>query len=394
MTRTNIIFVHGTGVRQPAYDDNLATARANAYAAGIDANFVECLWGERYGSKAVLASLPGLSEDRVLKQHSEDFVRWSWLYYDPLSELEKLTIRDKTAPMSESGAEPAWLSKWKEVGCYQPSPGMLNLLKLSGIDDELWGDALYEVTENNKVARLAFERSAHELPEAVQALARALVAQLHQMLTACGRAGPSGATRDEIVRQLNVDWGAAVLGPSDFFANMLKRISTAVIKEYRVGLSAAIAPFIGDILLYQSRGEQIRQCIRDTIATMKSGPVVVVAHSLGGIACVDMLASPNAPQIDCLVTVGSQAPLLYELGALSSLQPPEPLPPGFPSWLNIYDLNDMLSYVAEPVFAREGDKSLLVQDLAVDSGQPFPGAHSAYFGNVAVWRCIGKFIGA
>jgi len=394
MTRTNIIFVHGTGVRLPAYRDNVDTARAHALGAGIDAHFVECPWGDQYGSEFIFQSLPNLSEEHIRKQQSEDFVRWSCLYYDPMSELEKLTIRDETATTSASDGEPAWERKWKAVCAYQPSPEMAVLLQRAGVKDDLWDEALYEVTENNTVARLAFKHSAHELPEAVQALARALVAQLHRMLGASGISGPGGATRDAMVQRLIVDWGGAVLGPGAFFGKMLKRISTSVLKEYRIGLSAAIAPFIGDILLYQSRGERIRQYIRDAIASVEGGQVVVVAHSLGGIACVDLLASPGAPRIDRLVTVGSQAPLLYELGALASLRPGDALPPGFPHWLNVYDLNDMLSYVAEPLFAKEVDPDVSVRDLAVDSGQPFPDAHSAYFSNDAVWRAIGDFIAA
>ena len=391
MTRTNIIFVHGTGVRLAGYSESVTTARKHALAAGINANFVECPWGETYGSKPIFSSLPGLSDEHILKQQSEDFVRWSWLYYDPLSELDKLTIRDTTKPSDD---EPDWHSKWQEVCAYRPSAEMANLLKCAGIEDALWNDALFQVAENNAVTPLAFQRSAHELPEAVQALARATLAQLHRMLAELGVPGPSGATRDEMVKCLTVDWGGAVLAPSDFFSNMFKRISTSVIKQYRVGLNAAIAPFIGDILLYQSRGEEVREFIREKIASVEGGQVVVVAHSLGGIACVDMLASPGAPRVDRLVTLGSQAPLLYELGALTSLQPGRSLPKGFPSWLNVYDLNDMLSYVAAPLFSTKCDPGTSVRDMSVDSGQPFPDAHSAYISNNAVWRAINDFIAA
>lgn len=391
MTRTNIIFVHGTGVRLNGYSESVTTARKHALAAGINANFVECPWGETYGSKPIFSSLPGLSEEHILKQQSEDFVRWSWLYYDPLSELDKLTIRGTTRPTDD---EPDWQSKLEEVCAYRPSAAMANLLERAGIEDALWNDALFQVAKNNGVTPLAFQRSAHELPEAVQALARATLAQLHRMLGELGVPGPSGATRDEMVQRLTVDWGAAVLAPSDFFSNMFKRISTSVIKQYRVGLNAAIAPFIGDILLYQSRGEVIREFIREKIASMEGEQIVVVAHSLGGIACVDMLASPGAPRVDRLVTLGSQAPLLYELGALTSLQPGHRLPTGFPDWLNVYDRNDMLSYVAEPLFSTMRDPDTSVRDIAVDSGQPFPDAHSAYIGNIAVWRAINNFITA
>jgi hypothetical protein len=141
---------------------------------------------------------------------------------------------------------------------------------------------------------------------------------------------------------------------------------------------------LGDILLYQARGDEVRQFIRDKIMQAMP-PVTVVAHSLGGIACVDLLALPNPPPIGCLVTAGSQSPLLYEIGALSSVKPPKPLPPGFPPWLNFYDRNDFLSYVARRLFPT-------VTDIEVESGQPFPNSHSAYFGNAAVWQEIREFM--
>jgi hypothetical protein len=94
---------------------------------------------------------------------------------------------------------------------------------------------------------------------------------------------------------------------------------------------------------------------------------------------------PGAPRVERLVTVGSQSPLLYEIGALASLKPGQPLPQDFPPWLNIFDRNDMLSYVASRLFP-------LAKDFEVESGQPFPDAHSAYFANEQAWAEIGRFI--
>jgi len=160
---------------------------------------------------------------------------------------------------------------------------------------------------------------------------------------------------------------------------------------------------VGDILLYQARGEEIRRSIADAIlaadaaarADLKEGEssrLAVVAHSLGGIAAADLLASdrtkpPGQRRLDCvelLATLGSQTPFLYEIGALSSLRYGKGLPESFPRWLNIYDLADFLSYVGhnDKVF---GEK---VEDLQVFSRQPFPASHGAYFRNPAVWQTI------
>jgi hypothetical protein len=113
--------------------------------------------------------------------------------------------------------------------------------------------------------------------------------------------------------------------------------------------------------------------------------VTLVAHSLGGIACVDLLAMPNPPKVSKLITAGSQSPFLYELGALASRKPGEPLPVGFPPWLNFYDRNDFLSYIAKPFWPE-------VIDHEVRSGQPFPDSHGAYFGSEDVWTRIREFM--
>ena len=88
----------------------------------------------------------------------------------------------------------------------------------------------------------------------------------------------------------------------------MKRGATRMLRAHRNGLSNVAALPIGDVLLYQSRGAEIRAFIRKKIEAAPE-PVTVVAHSLGGIACVDLLAETGAPTIAQLVTAGSQAPL-------------------------------------------------------------------------------------
>jgi hypothetical protein len=99
---------------------------------------------------------------------------------------------------------------------------------------------------------------------------------------------------------------------------------------------------------------------------------------------VDLLALPSPPKVASLVTAGSQAPLLYEMGALLSRKPPEGLPAAFPRWLNIFDRDDFLSYVGGRLFSG-------VEDFEFQSGQPFPDSHTAYFGDAEIWKKIGSF---
>ena len=250
---------------------------------------------------------------------------------------------------------------------------------------DLWPDAWSRIVVVSDIPRLAFERSVGELPQAREALAYAVVAQLHVDAAAAGRAGPSRALRTSLVSRLVHDWGGEVLAPSDFLTRLIKRTATRMLRHHRQDISTAVALPIGDILLYQSeaRGRKIRDFIRATLVNA-APPVTVVAHSLGGIACFDLLAGDSSIAVDRLVTVGSQVPLLYELGALGSLQPDDQPREGFPRWLNVYDPDDFLSYIAAGLFDK-------VEDYPASSGQPFPDSHSAYFGNEAVWKAIRDF---
>jgi hypothetical protein len=86
------------------------------------------------------------------------------------------------------------------------------------------------------------------------------------------------------------------------------------------------------------------------------------------------------------VTAGSQAPFLYETGALPSLRYPQPLPPTFPTWLNIYDPRDLLAFAAQPLFPEHAT------DVPLSSGQPFPHSHSAYWTNPALYEAVARHL--
>lgn len=380
----SLVFVHGTGVRLPGYQSSLEAAVAAATAAGITSDFVECAWGDPLGVEFTGRSLPDPPSDQQLADEEADFARWRWLIDDPLFELDKLTIRDAhaSAPVPIPGLKPAWRKTWDGIAAYTPTDELALLLKRSGLE-ACW-DAAWRSVVDASVASLAYERSAHEIPEASAALARAVVAQLHVTASMRGLAGPSRDTRRKLVERLLADWKQSTYGGGAFLWNMFARAATRVLREHRRRFSDMATLPIGDILLYQSHGAVVRDFIRKKVAGARP-PVTVVAHSLGGIACVDLFALPDPPEVRALVTVGSQSPLLYEIGALSSLKPNEPLPNGFPPWLNVYDRNDFLSYVAHRLFST-------ATDVEVSSGQPFPEAHSAYFGNPEVWREIRSFV--
>jgi hypothetical protein len=216
------------------------------------------------------------------------------------------------------------------------------------------------------------------------ALARAVVAGLQ---TACMEAGAptlDAATRDTLVGRFAPLLGDDALGVvatlTSPFTGLAKSIGTWQIRRKRTSLTDAAYPAAGDILVYQARGEAIREFIRAEAAKRQDDDVFLFAHSLGGIACFELLVKETPPNVRGLITFGSQAPFFYEIGALASLGVDDDLPPHFPPWLNFYDLADPLSYVAGQLF-----KNGAVSDDRVESGENFPASHSAYLHSRSMW---------
>lgn len=376
-----IIVVHGTGVRLRSFQRTFEHTKAVAEAAGVTEDFLECVWGDPLGVEFEGRSLPDPPSPEKQKEEAEDFACWNWLFDDPLFELDKLTIRAPgvAASVPMPGHKPEWQRLWEQIAAYRPSQE-LSLLLARGDLTEIWPAAWSRITQLSPLPCAAFEASAHELAEASRALARAVIAQIYVDAMDAGISGPSRDLRQKLFERLIDDWGQQVYGLGAFFAAILQRAATRVLRTHRERFTdLAIFP-IGDILLYQSHGDHIRQFIRHKIATAQP-PITLLAHSLGGIACVDLLALPEPPAVARLVTVGSQAPLLYEIGALSSLKPPKLLPKTFPPWLNLYDRNDFLSFLAGRLWP-------CVRDVEIESGLPFPDSHSAYFGNDVAWGPI------
>ena len=138
---------------------------------------------------------------------------------------------------------------------------------------------------------------------------------------------------------------------------------------FLIGAPSALILLIQTILLLFSGGGG-DQTASDTRGLCDGAHVL--AHSLGGIASLDLIRLGMA-QVDLLVTVGSQGSYLCSLGALPSAPNGASNDVSMPRWMNFYDPRDLLSYLAKPVF---GD---VAEDVEIRSGAPFPRAHSAYF---------------
>ncbi|WP_333735702.1 hypothetical protein [Streptomyces sp. IBSBF 2806] len=196
--------------------------------------------------------------------------------------------------------------------------------------------------------------------------------------------------------------GTERLGAGDRIGRQAHRLLADGLSRYRrhtLGLPARTAAaalrrltakplslLIGDIMCYlDTRGtrEQPGDIVRLVSAALddahEDGPLVVVAHSMGGNIVYDILSHfrPDI-RVDALVTVGSQVGLFEELALFrsSDTRLPNPQTPRVPklpnigTWINVVDPADILAYRTDAVF--EG-----TVEYAYPSNEPW--AHSAYF---------------
>lgn len=388
----SIIFVHGTGVREPGFSATFDKLVGNLKAYAPQWKPVPCFWGDSYGAKLRQggASIPGYGTTRGVDGVDgvdEELVLWELLYQDPYYELRFLSRLEGDREPLAPNQEPPWRALRRQIEEFQPSPEFRELLRKSALD-RVWEAAFRAVAGSS-----AFEEALVAAADTAghrAAFARAMVAQATRLAVEQDIPPPAGPARDRIVERFVAESGGherAVVGA--WLVGQLKglalQMATNKMKRKRGILSDITCPVAGDILLYQSRGAKIRRFIRDRI-TEAHAPVVLLAHSLGGIACVDLLALEKLPTVEGLITVGSQAPLLYELDCLTSRRFGEPLPDHFPPWLNLYDPHDFLSYVGALIFPGR------VKDVEAASGQPFPVAHSAYWSNPEVWTQVAEFL--
>lgn len=382
---TAVVFIHGTGVREPGF-----SALAGRFSVGVTAlrdglRVVPYYWGGEHGARLAAdgASLPPTAGTRrgptAPAAGDDDTAGWAALYADPYAELAlAAAASDASAGELPPGSLP---------------PDQHIRARLAALAAE--GDAP-AAELGPGLARAATDLAAHPLLGAAAAAlapddlanlaARGLAARvIAGVLDSDAPLVPVGATRDAVVDRLAAALGAPGRGTERGVRSLALRVagsaaSRAVVRRRRA-LTEAAHPAAGDVLRYLSRGEAVRAGLRTLLAGLEP-PVAIVAHSLGGIIALDTLVLTPLPQVRLLVTAGSQGPFLYESGSLPSLEHPAPLPDHFPDWLNLYDPRDLLSYLGAGLFPGR------VTDVAVDSRQPFPAAHSAYWTNPAVYRHI------
>ncbi|MDX2030143.1 MAG: hypothetical protein SF339_05715 [Blastocatellia bacterium] len=382
----SIIYVHGTGVRDEV-TYKIVEKALPSYSV------VNCFWGQDHGVDLHRGgkSIPGYMAQANWSEEEKAETQWELLYREPLIELlqsASLTVKPDDVPPPLP-----WEELKTKIEAYQRSAPLAALLEQAQLN-ALWPEAFQAIVFQEKtVFESALKKFTLNHDQPIILIARAIIASAISIGLQRNLPLPDADTRDDLVERLAADFGKkhykSSLGTA--VAYYLRPL-TWVAERKRAVLSDGAFPAAGDILLYQRRGEDIRDFIEAEIlkaSRKRNGEkVVLLAHSLGGIACFDLLAkNPDMP-VEALITVGSQAPLLYELDCLWSLRCKEMLRSDFPRWLNIFDQQDFLSYIAEDVFPGHEQ----IEDFEVRSGQPFPISHGAYWQIGEFWKKVRGWI--
>ncbi|MDH2389288.1 hypothetical protein QCN29_10890 [Streptomyces sp. HNM0663] len=384
---TTILYVHGTGVRAERYAADLERL-TKGLADELPGVAVEpCPWGDVLGVRRPASD--GMPPETAAGASDEADRRravWARLYDDPLYET-RLAVLDAGV---DASAVPPRVVKRLESG--------LRGLPEHGTVRERVGD------EGAAALRRAVEEllADEEFDAALPALAvtkvndlvgRAVTAQYIAVRE--GAAGPlvTPAERDDLAQEVADALGGTALGAGRKALRTgwrtAQRIAHPAVRRYRHQILERSTPAAGDILLYQARGKPVRTYLAERVAEAAAdgGPVVLLGHSLGGIASFETLVAAALPQVRLLVSVGSQIPYLYGMDALASHRYGAPLPGHFTAdWLNVHDPVDLLGFPAEPQFPGR------VRDVAVDTREPFPRAHGAYWATREVYQAIAAAI--
>ncbi|RST07289.1 hypothetical protein EF910_06285 [Streptomyces sp. WAC07149] len=383
--RRSVLFVHGTGVREASYKETFGAVRARLADIRPGLEVRGCFWGREQGASMVLdgASVPHYRRSRGGAPEDDEIEVWEVLYEDPWHELRLLGLQ----PAPETGfgfGLPPSDEFLAEVTGYVPGPAVVAAFAARGLAEE-FTEALRVVVAAPELHAAAATADT-DGTEHRRAFARAVVAMT--IALSFDRGGEvSGIVRDELLTLLGTELYAEGRSVGGFLAKALARPVGWRGRHRRGAWGDAALPAVGDILRYQARGQGVRDLIKRSVENTPGDAVTVIAHSLGGVACVDLLVRERLERVDQLITVGSQAPYFYEIGALVSLEHPQGLPPGFPArWLNLYDDRDLLSYRASEVFPGRAD------DHRVDNRQPFPWAHTTYWSNPDVWSAVDAWL--
>lgn len=406
-----LLFVHGTGNwagRRPGdpdpIDGILSCAEHGLGTNGLrDVDVVAARWAKACAPSwpDVRLSLPVRSVRSAADaeggpgQVGDEL--WDVLIHDPVAELRLWALMEQLPPTAQAPTMvPGVIRRDADIvevtRTVTLAPATLGSAGLGAGEMTRAAQAIAECPELAAVARAV---AAAQVPNVLDAVARAVVAQILWSSRAAASMPPrialSGEDREAVVAEVreglsDVPYRGILPAPArQALVALATRVGTAWAVPRRGTLMDPITTFAADITYYLRHGQEVRDFLADRILGLRP-PVVVVGHSLGGVAAVDLLSGRQQPAVALLVTIGSQAPYLYLTDSMEYLRPASSSVSPFLPWLNIYDVKDLLSFCAERVFP--GIKG--IHDVAVDARVPFPESHSAYWEHALTWSAIAE----
>ncbi|QQQ78117.1 hypothetical protein IOD16_06475 [Saccharothrix sp. 6-C] len=138
-----------------------------------------------------------------------------------------------------------------------------------------------------------------------------------------------------------VQWALRALESTDFFAGL---------GHY------AILKFVKQVGRYFADVELRAGVQAEVLSALKTGPSVVVAHSLGSVVAYEILRDEPGLRVDTLITVGSPLGLRVVRERLGiAADAAENWPPGVRRWVNVAATEDAVAVVKElkPFYGAE-----------------------------------------
>jgi hypothetical protein len=398
-----IYFIHGTGVRDVAATIQQLRERGARLLAWKPEQIVPIEWGRAKGPEPldISPALPPSTRGAQLPGApipEDPAALWKLLMADPYAELRVLAVGPSMTSATSAGAKIDPTAQTLSTRILQRLQSLTldhNDAAAAGVSAKQVSSAGLELARSSLVATAA--NKAGSLGQIAEVASRATVAiVLSAPLN--DDSPPPLALYDPAARDNLVIAVANALDPDGqrgIFTDAAKRvvgeIATKVAMQRRQDFMGPLSNFLRDVSFYLQHGAVVRDYIAKVIRDHSGdSKVVVLGHSLGGIAAVDLLADPAAASgaaklpVDLLITVGSQAPYLYLMDSLASLSPTKPDAQPFQPWLNIYNPEDLLSFCAQRVFPAATN----IHDVALKADVPFPASHSAYWAQDSLYNIL------
>lgn len=404
---TTILYIHGTGVRGDGISAYVEQLSRGLQRIRPTSQVTAVPWGDLVGAElladgiSIPSGLPQqhlepLSANALISDDTEDTqVRlWEILDTAPLVELDALLAQHGSTGLSPDERHARTLADRLGQGL-EPGTALHQELVAAGLSGTAMAAATQLVasdqfTELAAMPQLPLENKSACFARAFIALSLGLRdAELGcftpldgghrerlEALTAQGLVWPD-APPDTIQTQF-----------SGFLLEGVLALVTLWAARNRVKLTHQTAAGIGDVLKYLSRGESLRELISTQLQQIDDEQIIIVAHSLGAMAALDLLIASPHPKVKSLVCVATQSGLLFELDALPStpFQQDYRLPQHCPATHFIFDPKDLLAHKSGGLFGPR------LSDHSINNRAPFPRNHGAYFNNEAFYELLDRIL--